>query len=162
MDLVVTRGPGAAGRDHRRGVVDIGTAVGLAGVVDAQRAGDDVGVGVARDVRQCVTQVQVGGPERRGRFRPYDQPGRCGSFVLRGRTLSACSEFNVCSKYSSDQTSDSSDGNVGLHQRRALVGRQSFRLDQLARVQHDGRAQRCRQQHLAPATEQGMPRQQRC
>ena len=82
MDLVVAFRPGARRRNHRRRVVDVGTAVRIAGMLNANRAGNDVRIGRARDVGQRAAQMQVGGPERRRRFGPHDQPRRIRSFAL--------------------------------------------------------------------------------
>ena len=113
-----------------------GRRVRIAGMLNANRAGNDVRIGRARDVGQRAPQMQVRGPERRRRFGPHDQPRRIRLLTLRthAQLLQRLQRLHQVVQ----RPVGFEDGNVRLHQRRAMPRGRRGRLYQLAGVQDQG------------------------
>ena len=161
MDFVVALRPCAVGCNHRRRVVNLGQSMRIAGVVDTDRTRDDVGIRVARDLRQGVTQLQVGGPERRRRFRPHDQPRTARLVSLRTHTQSLQGAQRLVKVFGRPVRAENRD--VRLNQRSRLVGGQRLAASTACRRARRSRRTTMRSTAVCVLRKgPGKPRQRRC
>ncbi len=118
-------------------------------MLDAEGAGDDIGVRPTRHIGQRAPHVQVGGKKRRRRFRPENQPGRARFAVFR-TPAEGRQRVEGLREMVERPILGTQDGNIRLHHRGPFVGRQWRRMHQPSGLQDDGRRQRRYQQEPAP------------
>ncbi len=92
--------------------------------------------------------MQIGHEKWRRRFRPDDQSGRASLIVLR-RHAERCQRVERLREVVERPRAGIENGNIRLHQGRAVGGRQRRGLYQLAGMESDGRRQRRGEQDLA-------------